>query len=399
MTPPRLAAITLGATLAIQMFTSIAGTCAAVLAPAIAAEFGVAPRWIGAFVGLVYAGAMTASLASGGFIERYGAIRTSQACVGICAVGVGAMALTPPGAPLGLALAALVIGLGYGPITPASSELLARTTPPHRMALTFSIKQTGVPAGAALAGAILPSLAHAAGWRAALGAIALGGIAIVALAQPIRARLDATRDGSRRVTLTGVLAPLVHLRQREVRQLALVGLAYAATQVCLTSFLVVFLTEVLGYPLVAAGLALSAATVGGVVGRLVWGTVADRWLSPRRTLALVGILAGAGSVALALAQPWWPTAACLLVGAGFGATAIGWNGVQLAEVARQAPAGAAGPVTGAAGFVTFSGVVAGPPLFALVASLTGSFRFSFLMMGALSAGTALWMLGAVRRGS
>ena len=46
----------------------------------------------------------------------------------------------------------------------------------------------------------------------------------------------------------------------------------------------------------------------------------------------------------------------------FGATAIGWNGVQLAEVARLAPPGTAGEVTGATGFVTFAGVVIGPPL-------------------------------------
>ena len=33
----------------------------------------------------------------------------------------------------------------------------------------------------------------------------------------------------------------------------------------------------------------------------------------------------------------------------FGMTAIGWNGVQLSEVARHAPAGQAGAVTGASG--------------------------------------------------
>ena len=67
----------------------------------------------------------------------------------------------------------------------------------------------------------------------------------------------------------------------------------------------------------------------------------------------------------------WPTPAWPAAGAArrsprsFGATAIGWNGVQLAEVARHAPPGEAGAMTGATGFVTFSGVVVGPPLFAL----------------------------------
>src|SRR5438105_8885302 len=126
----QLAAVTLAATLAIQIFTSLAATCAAVLAPAIAADFGLETKWVGAFVGLVYAGGMVASLASSGFIERYGAIRISQACVVISTVGLVMMALTPATLPLLLAAAAVVIGLAYGPITPASSQLLVRTTPP-----------------------------------------------------------------------------------------------------------------------------------------------------------------------------------------------------------------------------------------------------------------------------
>lgn len=77
-----------------------------------------------------------------------------------------------------LGLASIIIGLGYGAITPASSEVLARTAPPDRMALTFSIKQTGVPGGAALAGAALPALALAVGWRAALLAVTACGVAV-----------------------------------------------------------------------------------------------------------------------------------------------------------------------------------------------------------------------------
>ena len=58
----------------------------------------------------------------------------------------------------------------------------------------------------------------------------------------------------------------------------------------------------------------------------------------------------------------WPAPATLAVCALFGATAIGWNGVQLAELARNAPTGQAATVTGAANFVTFGGVVVGPPM-------------------------------------
>src|SRR5256885_9002577 len=166
---------------------------------------------------------MVASLASGGFIERYGAIRISQACVVVSIAGLAMMALAPTPLPLLLAAAAVVIGLAYGPITPASSQLLVRTTTPDRMSLTFSIKETGVPAGAALAGAVLPSLEHALGWRWSLGAIAVCGLVVALAAQPIQARLDADREQGRRVSLAAALAPLAHLRVRALRQLALIA--------------------------------------------------------------------------------------------------------------------------------------------------------------------------------
>ena len=392
MTAARTALVALAATLAIQVYTSIAATAAAVLAPEIARAFDVEPRWIGAFVGLVYAGGMVASLASGGFIERYGSIRVSQACVVLCALGVVAMALAPGHALALLAVAAIVIGVGYGPITPASSQLLQRTAPPTRMALTFSIKQTGVPAGAALSGALLPALALAGGWRIAFALVALVGIVIVAIAQPVRGALDADRRLRSRFTFASLFAPLALLRRSPaLRDLSLVAFAYSATQMCLMSFLVVYLTETLHFSLVAAGLALTAATIGGGVGRIGWGYVADRWLSPHRVLMVIGLLAGGSSIAMALATPAWPSLAITAVAALFGVTAIGWNGVQLAEVARLAPPGSAGKVTGAAGFVTFAGVVVGPPSFALLSSVS-SYRVGFATFAAASIIAALTLL-------
>ena len=393
MTAPRTALVALAATLAIQVYTSFAATAAAVLAPEIAPAFGVEARWIGAFVGLVYAGGMFASLASGGFIERHGSIRVSQACVVLCAVGVAAIALAPVRAIALLAVAAVVIGLGYGPITPASSQLLQRTAPPSRMALTFSIKQTGVPAGAALSGALLPVLALATGWRTAFAIASLVGLVIVVTAQPIRASLDADRNAKGRFSFAGIFAPLALLRQsRALRDLALVSFAYSAAQMCLTSFLVVHLTESLRFSLVTAGLALTSATIGGVAGRIGWGYVADRWLSPRRVLATIGVLAGGCGALMAIATAAWSPLAVAVLSACFGATAIGWNGVQLSEVARLAPPGSAGKVTGATGFVTFAGVVVGPPSFALLSSATGSYRIGFAAFAGASIAAALALL-------
>src|SRR2546421_3178153 len=385
------ATIALAATLAIQLFAALTSTATAVLAPEIARDFGVPAKLVGVFVGLLYVGSMTASLASGHFIARYGAIRVSQLCVLICAAGIAFVALLPPAAVLLLAVAPIVIGLGYGAITPASSEVLARTAPPGRMALVFSIKQTGVPGGAALAGAALPPLALAIGWRPALLMAALCGVGIAALAQSTRRRLDLT-GVDRPFSLAALIEPLrTVLRHRALVELSIIGFVYAAMQMCLMSFLVVYLTETLGHPLITAGLALTTANLGGIIGRIAWGALADHWLPPRRLLGVIGVASAGFAFATVGFSPAWPLAALLLVAACFGATGIGWNGVQLSEIARRAPLGEAGAITGASGFITFGGVVSGPPAFALLAAVTDSYRTGFLVFGiaCLVCGSAL----------
>jgi MFS family permease len=385
----RSAIVALAATLAIQVYTSLAATAPAVLAPELARAMGVAPQWIGVFVGLVYLGAMVASLASGGFIERYGAIRVSQFAVLLCAAGIALVGLLPAALAGLMVVAAVLIGLGYGPITPASSHILTRTAPPSQMALMFSIKQTGVPAGAALAGAMLPLVALTLGWRAALVMIGLVGVAVTVASQSTRATFDADRSAAKPSSLRGLASRLkLVAKSPPLAELAFLSFAYAAVQVCLTSFLVVFLNGALRWSLVASGLALTIATVGGVIGRIAWGALADHVLPPRVALILIGFIAGLCGIAMAFATPEWPVWIVLAIAALFGGTAIGWNGVQLSEIARHAPPGSTAAVTGASGFITFAGVVAGPPLFALLTSITGGYQAGYLLMASISLAAA-----------
>jgi MFS family permease len=394
------ASVALIATLAIQVYVSLGATAMSVLAPVIAPEFGLSQKLVGVFVGLVYATAMTASLFSGTFIARYGAIRVSQVAVLLCSLGLALLPIAvwvPAGTAL-LVIAPLVIGSGYGPITPASSQILARTAPPSRMALTFSIKQTGVPAGAALGGAMLPALTLVLGWRATLLALATAGIVVAFAARPIRADLDRARDPTRNFTIAGTFRPLRRVfASALLTELVIVSFFYAALQVSLMSFLVVYLTEALGWSLVAAGFALAVATVGGVAGRVLWGVLADHYVRPRVLLGLLGVTGGACSLATAAYPASGPVTPLLILVALFGATAIGWNGVQLAEVARLSPPGEAGTITGATGFIGFSGIVVGSPLFGFLAAATGDYRTGFIAFGAAILICGTWVLVRYRR--
>src|SRR3546814_20951510 len=107
---------------------------------------------------------MASSLLAGGFVRRFGAIRASQIGLLLCAAGV-AISVLP--SPISMAIGAVLIGRGYGPITPASSHLLARSTPAHRLSFVFSVKQTGVTLGGVLAGLIVPGLSGLHGLQCA----------------------------------------------------------------------------------------------------------------------------------------------------------------------------------------------------------------------------------------
>jgi MFS family permease len=280
-----------------------------------------------------------------------------------------------------IALGALLVGFGYGPVTPASSHLLARTTPVHRMSLVFSVKQTGVPLGGALAGAIVPGLQLLAGWQVALLAVAAANIVCAVVAQSLRSEFDADRDPARRLGLGNFLEPVrLVLSDARLRMLAGCSFVFSIAQLSLTTYLVTYLTDSLAYGLVAAGFMLSMSQVGAVIGRVLWGYVSDRWFGARRMLALLAAVMAVSSIAAALLQPALPAVVVIAVLLVFGASAIGWNGVDLAEVARQAPPGMAGLATGGTLAITFLGVVLGPPLFGAVSAGFGSYHAGFAVL-------------------
>jgi MFS family permease len=380
----------LAATLAIQALVAMATITVPVLAPAASDELHLSAGLIGLYVSLVYLGSMISSAASADLIRRIGAIRFSQYCLLLCAIGLALLTL---GAMPALIASALVLGLGYGPITPASSHILAKTTPPHMMSFVFSVKQTGVPLGGALAGIVVPPLVLLGGWR--LGALAVAGLCVLtaAIAQSIRAENDSDRNPAWPISARGPFRSLALVAaDANVRRLALSSFFFSALQLCLTTYLVTYLTNKLGYTLVEAGLMLAVATSAGIVGRIAWGAVADRTGRPAAVLGSVGIAMAVAAGAMALSSPDWPRTLMIVLCAAFGGTAIGWNGVYLAEVAREAPAGKTVEATGGALFFTFFGVLITPPLFAAIVEGGGSYGLAFAVVAAPTLLCGLWLL-------
>ena len=366
-------------TMAIQALVSLVVFTPPVLAPVAQAEIGLPASTVGIVTALIYFAATFTAVSAGNLINYFGAMRASQLSLVLAAAGIAIIATANPWL---VALGALVVGTGYGVVTPSSSAILADRTPGNMRAFIFSLKQTGVPIGGALAGAAIPVLIVGFGWKEAALFAAASCFLLAVAVQPYRAGVDLAPHSPRPAAPVHLLEPLkLVMAHPRLRELALASFSYSGMQMCMGSFLVVFLTERVGLTVSSAGAALSMAMIAGAVGRIAWGIIADNWIAPRTVLAALGVLMAVSAFVMAAATPSWPYTLLLIVSFVFGASAIGWNGVYLAEVVRNAPQGTAGSATGASLAMTYAGVVFLPTIFWLIVHVSGSYPAAFVVVG------------------
>src|SRR3989337_1823666 len=185
-------------------------------------------------------------------------------------------------------------------------------------------------------------------------------------------------------------------RNGELWRVASATLIFAAMQTVWMSFLVLYLTDVVGLPVLAAAGYLAAAQVTGMAGRVAFGLLSDRAFAGGRRIVL--FIAGIGSALCSLAMagigpgssPWLLAALALT----FGFVGIGWNGVQHTLMAELAGARTAGTAVGLGLAVSSLGVTLGPPAFGWLVEWVGGYRGPWVSLAA-AMGLALILLGFV----
>ncbi|MBI2509670.1 MAG: MFS transporter [Betaproteobacteria bacterium] len=317
------------------------------IAPSLAAALEVEPSLVGYQMSLIYCAAMLMAPSIGNLISRWGACRATQAGLGLTVL---AMLLSLTSSLPALAGASVFAGMAIGLLTPASAHLLFRFSPPANRNFIFSFKQTGVPLAWVLMALIAPPVTLAFGWRWALALIIAYALVMIAVLQPVRAAWDDDRARSAAVAHRETSGLAVVWRQPVLRPLALM--------------------------LVEAGWLLSLAHAAGVTGRIVWGWIADA-TDALAVLHWVNLITVACCALTAFVSPGWPAAALALLFVVFGVSAVGWNGVFFAEVARRSPPGRVSVAAGGAMALSFAGIVVGPAIFATVYKLTGSYAATF----------------------
>ena len=376
--------------LAVQVMVSLSVLSLSVMMPAVARDLAIDPKLVGVFTAITYAVAATVALASAGPILRLGAVRVCQGALLMAAVG---LALNASATLVATVAAVAFIGVAQGPINPASTHILTQRVPRDWYSFVFSVKQTGVPLGFALAGLVMPLMLNEIGWRGA-ALVAAGAMLLAAMAlEPLRAGLDVrvARTGPSPGIWRSVRFVMTHA---QLRVLGWSALVYVIAQHTFTFYLVTYLYQHCGLTIVRAGFLLFVSQMVGTGVRLVLGGVGDR--VPRMfLLGWVGAAMAAGAIATGLLAPDSPDWLVALVVVGYGSVAISWNGVSMAEFAHLAPPGEAAAVSAVQTSLAFSGAVVGPPLFGLIAVVM-DYRAAFFAVAACVLVAAAWQISASR---
>ena len=374
----------------VQALATFASLTIAAIAPAVADGVGVPVEFIGFQVAVIYTGASSISSLSDFLLRRWGPARVSQISLALCGGGVALSAV--PLVPV-MALGALFLGFGYGMTNPSSTQILMRLTPNHARNFVFSVKQTRVPFGGMAAGLVAPGATEAFGWQAAPLIVAVCCVIAIFALQPWRNRWDADRNSGARLDASAFAAMSMVWRVPALRWLSIGGFTYAFTQLSLSTFAVTILVVEAQFSLVAAGAVLAAIQAAGIIGRVAWGLIADRWGIGDNLLVIMGVMNLTGAFAMIWIGPDWPVWAIYFFFVAFAASALGWTGVFISSTVGHAPRAQSGAVAGGIGVPVYAGVIFGAAILSALADTMGSVSNTYaVVMGVVSVGLIAFVM-------
>ena len=371
MNRPRLLA---PLTLLIMLTGSISVFTFGVLAPFLTRDLAIGPGQLGLVTSALFLTAAVASPRGGRLVDRLSA-RTGILVIAVLSVTAHIAIATAPGVGI-LLVAAVAGGVANALTNPVTNQLVARAGPSEQQALLLGIKQSGVPAAAALAGAVLPSVAIVAGWRTA--AITPMVLSVTLLAAASLAP-SAARDGSGG-------APFAASRSFRLLRwyTALMGGAAGA----LHTFLVLFAVESAGFAPGQAGLAASLMGVMAVVARVAWAYVAQRSGATAIVLTGIAVLGAVSGAVLLTASTLGPGPVWIASGLA-GASIIAWQAVVMLAVLQRSTPTTVGAASGYVWRGFFLGLLVTPVSLGALVEATSTYTALWLAVAVMSLSAVL----------
>jgi MFS family permease len=302
-------------------------------------------------------------------IDRYGersVVASTMVAMGLAALGAAAFAPSSYGV---LLLFLVVLGAFYASVQPGGTRAIIRWFPPDLRGMATGVRQAAVPLGTALAAATLPVLALRFGWTVALcvqGAVGIAGGVLFWILH---------RDGVRQLSsaarsATPSMRELVRMlaKHSSLWPVLLAGVAMAAFQYTFSTHVILFLTNRVEIPIVAAAFFFAIAQGVGIAGRVSLAWISDfLWPGKRiRSLKWTMLACALSVVGLMLLPAQSPTALLVAIFSVLGLLGIGWYPLWLVEVAEMAPQSAVAGTISFAMTLNMIAITLMPPLFGLV---------------------------------
>ena len=369
------------------------------LTPSLVEGFHLTRLQVAFIVPSVYVGGLLFSLPAGRLADRWGVRPTF---LGGLALGAGGLALAGAAPAFSLFLVCLFLaGIGWSVVNPVLGKAIVDLFPVRERGVAMGIKQMGLTVGGVISALVLPRVAAAWSWRAAIAVCALTMGAPVLASWRTLAPLAAARAEGTAVAGAPRADNWWWLRRPPLLTLFGAGLALGMVQSAVLAYLPLYGVEVLGLGAVAAGGLVAAAQAGGAAARVGLGAASDRWLGGRRPPWLVvSSLIGAAVFASYAMRPTLDgvTAAALAFAAGIGAH--GWVGVYFIASAEAGGPRQSGLLSGVSFAAIVVGLLAGAPCFGGILQATDSYRAAWGAFAALSVLVAVVMAlagGAIHR--
>ena len=352
------------------------------LSPSLVAGFGLTRLQVALMVPAIYLGGLLFSLPAGRLADRVGVRPSLLGGLSGGAVGL-AMGAAAPGFPAFL-VCLFVAGSGWSVVNPALGKAIMDLFPAPERGMAMGIKQMGLTLGGVASALVLPRVAAAFGWRAAVAMSAV----VVALAVSLIWRpLGVLDRGAPAAGPASAAAPgdWSWARRLPILTFFATGLIFGMVQAAVLSYLPLYTVQALGFDTIGAGYLVACSQAGGAVSRLALGAASDRWLADRRSvwLALTGAIGAATFAGYAFQPVSAPLGAGVLAFAA-GVGAYGWVGVFFAISAELGGVRRAGLLSGVAFASIVVGLLIGPAVFGVLLEHWDSYAVPWVAFASLA---------------
>ncbi|MFN2461944.1 MAG: MFS transporter [Candidatus Velthaea sp.] len=337
------------------------------LSPTLLSEYALSKAQLGAAFTALSIGSAFFTVLAGLIVDRYG--ERPVVFWGGIAVGVSLLlAAAVPSYPW-LVFWLFVFGVTYSSQTPAGGRAVLAWFDRNR-GVAMSIRQAGVPFGAAIGGVLLPAIALHANYRWSLAAGAVIGTSLSLIAAIFYVEPPREAEQKRMRHLVRDMWRIA--RDPRTMLFTLACMVLVSAQTIMNAFFAVTAVSEARVSAAVAASAFAFAQLCAVGGRIAWGRLSDGVFRGDRALPLAAIAAIVAVDAFALAHVRAGGGAWLFaLGGVLGFSAAGWNGVFSTAMAEIGGAELAGSILGLGLTFVFLASAMAPPAFGAIADHAG----------------------------